>query len=583
MLRVVPDSYLRGFCVARSFEMGNAKALGEGTGKGKIPTLLHFIICSVWEYGTNKNRSIMRLSKIFIIAAALSLAAPVPAEAQILGKWKKKAEETIKKGKDKIEKETGIKGIPGISKGNKTSQQGGVGRSVGDKVTDDATSGASYKKSDDKGSTTWRESSAMPSAEDLETPEGFGMLHASTFGEPFFYLRKAYHTPRETSSTVHLVLDDDMPNFSDFYDGVAYVNTYPGKSQSFYINERGEKLFDSRTHISDAKAMPRFYNGRVLEKTDPKEQKVLIRDKQGNIIKEFNTIFASPYFVNGVAAIGFDNGFGKGKTIKYIDTNGNFILDNISISAPSSSSMSLVAAMDNLVREEKDGLIAFPAWNETAGAFLWGFRDATGRVVIKPKYHGVRDFSDGMAAFVMIGNGYDNNKWGFIDKTGREVIPASFSKMPSDFDSGLARVVSRNEDAYLIDKTGKKVKGPYSYHANDGQESYISPLFKGNALIEYNLEGQPNYFYLVDRFFNKKAWFRIPVNISFDTPIGFVDDKLYLKTNTGGRDVFMLNPNNFDLEMDALYNPFINGYSRYSDGYIDDNFNYVIKFEKNEF
>lgn len=188
-----------------------------------------------------------------------------------------------------------------------------------------------------------------------------------------------------------------------------------------------------------------------------------------------------------------------------------------------------------------------------------------------------------MAAFVMIGNGYDNNKWGFIDKTGREVIPASFSKMPSDFDSGLARVVSRNEDAYLIDKTGKKVKGPYSYHANDGQESYISPLFKGNALIEYNLEGQPNYFYLVDRFFNKKAWFRIPVNISFDTPIGFVDDKLYLKTNTGGRDVFMLNPNNFDLEMDALYNPFINGYSRYSDGYIDDNFNYVIKFEKNEF
>lgn len=523
----------------------------------------------------------MKLSKILFIACALMIASPAPADAQF-NKWKEKAKEKIKKGKEKIEQATGITGLPGHPNDKGPSQQDGVGRSVGDNVTNDATSGSSYKKNDVKEVSSWRESSAMPDEYSLNTPEGLGMVHAATFGSAFTDLRGVYHEPKETSSTIHLVIDDDKPSFSDFYDGVAYVTYYNGKSVSFYINERGEKLFDSNVHESDDAKMPRFYKGRVLEIPGFRENNpnVMIRDKQGNVVKEFNTAFASPYFVNGIAAIGLDNGFGKGKSVKFIDTNGNYILDNLTINIPASSNVSLDNVLEVAAREEKEGLTAFPAWDSAAQTILWGFRNAAGNVVIKPKYQAITDFSDGMAKF------YADGKWGFIDKSGREVIPASFSIMPSDFDSGMARVLTVNDDAYLIDKSGKKVRGPISIHAKDGNENYISPFFDGHAIIGYGFEGMHGHYCLVDRFFNKKAWFRPGIPMFWSTPVGVLDGKLYIKEGPG-RNWWMLDPNTCDLLMDALSEPFVNGYSRYNGqsghGFVDENFNYVIKFEENEF
>lgn len=519
----------------------------------------------------------MKLSRVLIIACALIIAAPAPADAQF-SKLKARAEEKFKKGKEKLMEATGV---PGLSQENSSSNRDGVGRSVGDRVSDDATSGTSYKKSDVKETSSWRESSAMPAEDDLDTPEGLAAVHAATFGIPFRYLRGAFHQPKETSSTIHLVIDDDMPSFSDFYDGVAYVHYYDGKSVSFYINERGEKLFDSKVHVSDAANMPRFCNGRVLETPDiwENERNVRIRDKRGNTVKEFNTRVASPYFVNGIAAIGIDNGLGSPKSVKFIDTDGNYVLENLTVNIPTAGDVNFDALVSVAVREEKEGLIAFPAWDATARTVLWGFRNAAGNVVIKPRYMAVADFSDGMAKF------FADGKWGFIDKTGREAIPASFSIMPSNFNSGFARVLTKNNEAYFIDKNGKKVRGPINVYAKDGNENYISPFFNGYAIVGYGYEGMRDHYCLVDRNFNKKAWFRTDLPLDWDTPVGMHDGKLYIQHGFDTvRNWWMLDPATCDLQIDALYNPFINGYSRYDNkGYVDSNFNYVIKFEKNEF
>lgn len=59
-----------------------------------------------------------------------------------------------------------------------------------------------------------------------------------------------------------------------------------------------------------------------------------------------------------------------------------------------------------------------------------GLIDATGAVVVPPRYEEIRVMSDGLAAFSM------KQKWGFVNDKGQEVVPAKYDEV-GDFHDGL--------------------------------------------------------------------------------------------------------------------------------------------------
>ena len=96
---------------------------------------------------------------------------------------------------------------------------------------------------------------------------------------------------------------------------------------------------------------------------------------------------------------------------------------------------------------------------------MQGYIDASGKVVIEPKYAEVGKFSEEMAAVKPAADG----KWGYIDSTGNLTIPAQFD-MAREFSQGFAAVRSGNKWQF-IDKTGKiadSAKFDHAYSFSDG-------------------------------------------------------------------------------------------------------------------
>ena len=87
---------------------------------------------------------------------------------------------------------------------------------------------------------------------------------------------------------------------------------------------------------------------------------------------------------------------------------------------------------------------------------LYGFKDADGKIRIKPKYQEARSFNEDFASVKL------NRKWGFIDKTGNVVIPPKYSDV-MDFSEGLAEVK-------LNGKIGWAYGGPSGFVDKYGNE-----------------------------------------------------------------------------------------------------------------
>jgi hypothetical protein len=79
----------------------------------------------------------------------------------------------------------------------------------------------------------------------------------------------------------------------------------------------------------------------------------------------------------------------------------------------------------------------------------WGYKNASGQVVIKPRFHMANDFlPEGIAAVT------DDRGWGYIDTKGRVVIrPFVFDNGPDYFREGLARFELRGKFGFF-DKKG---------------------------------------------------------------------------------------------------------------------------------
>lgn len=544
------------------------------------------------KYYKRYQIKVMRKSVLIIgiIAISAIIAAAPVAEGAEWNPLKDLKEEAKRKAKEAAEKlkQQGENAVGGVLNGTtggavrNGDNKDGVGRIVGNGSTDDATSGLSYRRNKNTNPDGSRRATKPDPIIVPERFRGVKVGNTHTAYEDVLGLYEKF-IPKETASTVHLVLEELPELFSDFHDGVAYVR--PDHEKAFYINERGEKLFESNYKgvSSDKDDCPKFYGGVVMECPGGSildKGKVTLRDKSGNTIKEFDAKECSN-FVNGVAMVAVNSTPGKmnnSVTVKHVDTKGNFIFPNLDTKAKSYQ----VRELDKLMRAESEGLIAFPSINDDGA--LWGFRDERGNIVIKPKYAAVGDFHDGAAMFYS----HEAKRWGFIDKSGREIIPASFTKQPSDFDSGLARVETKDRQAYIIDKNGKKVKGPFGWPDDfkDGDLCSITPFHNGYAVMgivsKIDTDGRTQIMYCtVDPRFNVCAWTDREINSE-----NLLDDGNGLYLDWPGW-VAKLDIKSLDLQTEKLPGELVNGYiiydGNYGKGFLNENLEFVIKFEENEF
>jgi len=84
----------------------------------------------------------------------------------------------------------------------------------------------------------------------------------------------------------------------------------------------------------------------------------------------------------------------------------------------------------------------------------WGYIDASGKIIIEPRFDWARTFREGLAA-VEVGG-----KWGFVDSGGKVVIPARFDEV-QDFSEGLCAALRGGKWGF-IEKTGT-FRGPRRY------------------------------------------------------------------------------------------------------------------------
>ncbi|MDB5013333.1 MAG: hypothetical protein JWQ25_1535 [Daejeonella sp.] len=128
--------------------------------------------------------------------------------------------------------------------------------------------------------------------------------------------------------------------------------------------------------------------------------------------------------------------------------------------------------------------VLVPFSTGTANHYLWGLKDATGKVVVEPKYSKYPQLYEGFAVVEINGkSGYINSKgkeitalkydnassypydglfrvsmaakYGFVNLTGEEVIPLIY-KNANEFGSGRS-LVNLEGNSFFIDKTGKSI------------------------------------------------------------------------------------------------------------------------------
>ncbi|MGO8751976.1 MAG: WG repeat-containing protein [Thermoguttaceae bacterium] len=116
-----------------------------------------------------------------------------------------------------------------------------------------------------------------------------------------------------------------------------------------------------------------------------------------------------------------------------------------------------------------------------------GFKDATGKTVVEPKYDEVGAFSSGLApvnlgakmAHVMNSSMKDGGKWGYVDLRGKLVVPITL-KYAHEFSDGLARVYDDKGLRYL-DPSGKVVIDLGHCYAGDFHEG-LAPVYEDRSL-----------------------------------------------------------------------------------------------------
>lgn len=157
----------------------------------------------------------------------------------------------------------------------------------------------------------------------------------------------------------------------------------------------------------------------------------------------------------------------------------------------------------------------------------WGYKDASGKVVIPPIYIGAEDFAEGLGnvtleAKVVVENGttfYDNAKWGYIDATGKIVIPFKY-KYSVPFEDGLAAVTVNDKNG-LINLKGAEVT-PIKYDIVGDFEGDLAKVTIDDRYGFINRKGMeviPLKYYQVNDFYEGLA----SAGIEPKKTVGFID------------------------------------------------------------
>jgi uncharacterized protein YdbL (DUF1318 family) len=102
----------------------------------------------------------------------------------------------------------------------------------------------------------------------------------------------------------------------------------------------------------------------------------------------------------------------------------------------------------------------------------YGYKDKSGKVVIKPAYDKALDFSEGLAA-VAINDEQGNLKYGYINVKGNFVVGFKYNWVGS-YNNGLAPVIL-NDGAGFIDKSGNVI-GELNYNGVGVFSSGLAPV-----------------------------------------------------------------------------------------------------------
>ncbi|MDO5395395.1 MAG: WG repeat-containing protein [Bacteroidales bacterium] len=518
------------------------------------------------------------MKKILIVAGLLLLG--VPAQAQFGN--------LLKKGKDAIESK--IKKKTGKEDKGKTSQnkQSGASKTSASEMND-----AEVMLSDE-----YYNGGEIPAwLRGLKT-SNFHQCYNSTFPS----------APEPAAGATTLLYGGSSCYYSPFSDGVAYLSSYEG--ENFFFDKKGNILFKTEMYESDDTHAPRFNNGVVMEVLDRRTPKCIarIRDKRGNVIKEFPKCYNATNFVDGIAAVHYSTQDGLLNThdiVKYVDTSGKEVFPALTIDSWKGLGLK---GLHTFVVRGSEGLTPFATIDKENGDKLWGFRDATGKIVVPAQYFSVCGFSEGLAAVQLCddkrkrpSDHRKEGKWGYIDKSGKMVIPAIYTNKPSAFNSGLAVVTNKEDAAYYIDKTGATKYGPVSRWINtedkkDGDFVTIGPFSNGYALVEFCsvdpslYNNVSRYVGIIDPSFNILSWGGLGLP-GYGGVFGAVyhDGKFYIPSE-GSSDLYCMEVPDMKRTVREVRDLYIEGLSRYRSrnagghsGYMDENGRIVIEVKPTEF
>lgn len=214
-------------------------------------------------------------------------------------------------------------------------------------------------------------------------------------------------------------------------------------------------------------SLPQFHNGYCVFRNGNSSYTIV--DTQGNkVALPANTNMCSDFVEGGYA-------------LKFVQEKVN--LHPVYINGKGQEVMSGVYAgktvyMGNVsndanqyIRPRRCGMTAYYDFDKK----LWGFANASGKIVVPAKFEKVHNFSEDLAAVKMPQGGENAGKWGFINPSGQFVISARYANEPMDFAEGIGALQKTNNNWVYIDKTAAVISKEFAR---------VSPFSNGSAWVE---------------------------------------------------------------------------------------------------